>query len=109
MAGGRRSRAESGGENALAGRCSGVDSRPAENGLATLPLPGASAGWYRRRVRPSENPPNDEPSDWPYDENGVDRSLIRWMLSLSPTERLQAVQSSIELLASVRPLPDGLR
>jgi hypothetical protein len=24
-----------------------------------------------------------------YDENGVDLSLIRWMLSLTPTERLQ--------------------
>ena len=47
-----------------------------------------------------------EPDDWPYDEDGVDRSLIRWMLSLSPTERLEAVQSSIELVASVRVVPD---
>jgi hypothetical protein len=40
--------------------------------------------------------------DSPYDENGVDRSLVRWMLSLSPTERLAQVQSSIDLIMSVR-------
>ena len=27
-----------------------------------------------------------------YDENGVDLSLIRWMLSLTPAERLQFVE-----------------
>ena len=53
------------------------------------------------------DPPAEERDDSPYDENGVDRSLIRWMLSLSPTERLAAVQSSIDLLMSVRELPDG--
>ena len=52
-------------------------------------------------------PPAEERDDWPYDENGVDRSLIRRMLSLSPTERLAAVQSSIDLIMSVRELPDG--
>jgi hypothetical protein len=52
---------------------------------------------------------NVDLDDWPYDENGVDRSLIRWMLSLSPTERLEAVQSSIELVASVRAVPDEPR
>lgn len=58
---------------------------------------------------PIDSGNNVEPDDWPYDENGVDRSLIRWMLSLSPTERLEAVQSSIELVASVRALPDEPR
>ncbi|HSN97095.1 MAG TPA: hypothetical protein VLS89_02320 [Candidatus Nanopelagicales bacterium] len=52
-------------------------------------------------------PPPDEGDDSPYDENGVDRSLVRWMLSLSPTERLAAVQSSIDLIMSARELPDG--
>ncbi|XXT14912.1 hypothetical protein WME94_32160 [Sorangium sp. So ce429] len=37
----------------------------------------------------------EERDDSPYDENGVDRSLVRWMLSLSPTERLAQVQRSI--------------
>ncbi|WP_437766523.1 hypothetical protein WMF27_24080 [Sorangium sp. So ce281] len=51
------------------------------------------------------DPPAEERDDGPYDENGVDRSLIRWMLSLSPTERLAQVQSSIDLIMSVREPP----
>jgi hypothetical protein len=39
-----------------------------------------------------------------YDDNGVDRSLIRWMLSLSPAERLAVVQSSIDLVERARPV-----
>jgi hypothetical protein len=44
--------------------------------------------------------------DGVYDENGIDRSLIRWMLSLTPTERLAVVQGSIDLVQSVRRRPD---
>lgn len=33
-----------------------------------------------------------------YDERGVDRSLIRWMLSLSPEERLESLQNALALL-----------
>jgi hypothetical protein len=51
------------------------------------------------------DPPAEERHDSPYDENGVDRSLVRWMLSLSPTERLAQVQSSIDLIMSVREPP----
>ncbi|WP_437595670.1 hypothetical protein WMF28_24145 [Sorangium sp. So ce590] len=51
----------------------------------------------------------EERDDSPYDENGVDRSLVRWMLSLSPTERLAQVQSSIDLVMSVREPSDGAR
>jgi len=32
-----------------------------------------------------------------YDENGVDRSLIRWFLSLSPLERLAALDDAMRL------------
>ena len=39
-----------------------------------------------------------------YDESGVDRSLIRWMLSLSPAERLAVVQGSIDLVERARPI-----
>jgi len=49
-------------------------------------------------------PPSDSPSPaaaGAYDENGVDRSLIRWMLRLSPTERLALLQGFLELHASV--------
>ena len=37
-----------------------------------------------------------------YDERGVDRSLVRWMLSLTPTQRLEALQSYLEQLAEFR-------
>lgn len=43
-----------------------------------------------------------EVRDEPYDENGVDRSLIRWMLTLTPTERLEYLQSTLDLVESVR-------
>jgi hypothetical protein len=41
-----------------------------------------------------------------YDEDGVDVSLIRWMLSLTPRERLRAVDDHSRSLA--RMLPDEL-
>lgn len=37
-----------------------------------------------------------------YDENGVDRSLIRENLALSPDERLAQLERFLEDLASVR-------
>jgi hypothetical protein len=37
-----------------------------------------------------------EPDDDVYDENGVDRSLIRWFLSLSPYERLAALDDAVQ-------------
>lgn len=37
-----------------------------------------------------------------YDERGVDRSLVRWMLSLTPTQRLEALQTYLEQLAEFR-------
>ena len=51
----------------------------------------------------------EERDDGPYDENGVDRSLVRWMLSLSPTERLAHLQSAVDLIMSVREPSDGAR
>ena len=36
------------------------------------------------------------------DENGVDRSLIRWSLSQSPTERVMTVEESLNALATLR-------
>jgi len=41
------------------------------------------------------------------DSDGVDRSLIRWMLRLSPTERLRWLESTDRMLASVKRLPNG--
>lgn len=37
-----------------------------------------------------------------YDANGVDRSLIRWSLAQSPTERVMAVEEALNALATVR-------
>jgi hypothetical protein len=37
-----------------------------------------------------------------YDENGVDRSLIRWSLARTPTERVRAVEETLNALATVR-------
>jgi hypothetical protein len=39
------------------------------------------------------------PEELLYSEDGVDLTLIRWMLSLTPTERLQALQQSVQSLA----------
>lgn len=40
-----------------------------------------------------------------YDENGVDLSLIRYMLRLSPAERLDYLRACIELVQHARLLP----
>ncbi|MGC4090599.1 MAG: hypothetical protein QM756_22555 [Polyangiaceae bacterium] len=47
----------------------------------------------------------DEEASPAYDENGVDRSLVRWMLSLTPDERLEYAESSLKLVESVRREP----
>lgn len=40
-----------------------------------------------------------------YDENGVDLSLVRYSLSLTPTQRLKAVENFMNAMASVRTAP----
>ena len=45
-----------------------------------------------------------------FDENGVDLSLVRYSLSLTPTQRLKAVENFMNAMAGVRtapPLADG--
>ncbi len=37
-----------------------------------------------------------------YDANGVDRSLIRWNLSCTPTERVRAVEETLNALATLK-------
>jgi hypothetical protein len=37
-----------------------------------------------------------------HSEDGVDLTLIRWMLSLTPEERLQVLQQSVQSLLRVR-------
>lgn len=40
-----------------------------------------------------------------YDANGVDRSLIRWSLSCTPTERVRAVEETLNALATLKRWP----
>ena len=37
-----------------------------------------------------------------YDERGVDVSLVRWMLSLTPAERLQVLQEHVDEIQQIR-------
>jgi hypothetical protein len=41
---------------------------------------------------PGSTGSTDTPFYGEYDENGVDLSLLRWMLGLSPLERLQVME-----------------
>ena len=41
-------------------------------------------------------------SDRLYSKDGVDLSLIRWMLSMTPTERLQTLQQNIRSIMRLR-------
>ncbi len=46
-----------------------------------------------------------EPAPLPdYSSDGVDLTLIRWMLSLTPAERLAFLEQRIEDLAAIRAL-----
>ena len=36
-----------------------------------------------------------------YSDDGVDLTLIRWMLSLTPSERLQVLQESVQSIAKL--------
>ncbi len=37
-----------------------------------------------------------------YSEDGVDLTMIRWMLSLTPAERLEVLQSAVNSILDVR-------
>jgi hypothetical protein len=42
-----------------------------------------------------------------YSEDGVDLTLIRWMLSLTPAERLQFLQRHVNRILAIRELNAG--
>ncbi len=48
-------------------------------------------------IQPHEQ--NDPPT---YSEDGVDLTLIRWMLSLTPSERLQVLQRNVWSILRLR-------
>ncbi len=41
-------------------------------------------------------------SDRVYSEDGVDLTLIRWMLSLTPAERLDALEANVRSILRLR-------
>lgn len=62
-------------------------------------------------MAPARHPPKDSerpggaspPPDAPtHSEDGVDLTLIRWMLRLTPTERLQAAQDMVDTVEALR-------
>jgi hypothetical protein len=51
---------------------------------------------------------NDDPSDLTdYSADGVDLTLIRWMLSLTPAERLGYLEERVNDIISIRELNAG--
>jgi len=52
----------------------------------------------------NQRPPREAPVESTYSSDGVDLTLIRWMLSLSPLERLEVLQASAGSLARLREL-----
>jgi hypothetical protein len=55
--------------------------------------------------RPSANPirtPPTRPEAISVSPNGVDLTLIRWMLSLTPVERLRTLQGAADSLGRLR-------
>lgn len=47
----------------------------------------------------SEKAPATQSEQITYSDDGVDLTLIRWMLSLTPSERLQVLQQNVQSLA----------
>lgn len=44
----------------------------------------------------------EDPQQRAYNDDGVDLTLIRWMLSLTPTQRLQVLQQNVSSIARLR-------
>jgi hypothetical protein len=51
-------------------------------------------------TKPKEG--NSPGTEQTHSEDGVDLTLIRWMLSLTPAERLQVLQQSVQSLLRLR-------
>jgi hypothetical protein len=54
------------------------------------------------------SPPDTDSAEQLYDENGVDLSLVRYTLRLTPTERLKAVENFMNAMATVKHLPSSV-
>jgi hypothetical protein len=49
-----------------------------------------------------EHEAQTDPPESPYDSSGVDVTLIRWMLDMTPAERLQVLQSFVDAIWKAR-------
>ncbi len=49
----------------------------------------------------------DQQPEAEYSEDGVDLTLIRWMLSLTPAERLEVLQQHVKGVLAIRELNGG--
>jgi hypothetical protein len=56
-------------------------------------------------MQAAQRPDIEEERTPTYDENGVDRSLVRFMLELTPEQRLEYAESSLRLAEMVRREP----
>lgn len=61
-----------------------------------------------RKAMMADEPEEIEQAPLPdYSEDGVDLTLIRWMLSLTPAERLEFLEERIEDILAIRALNAG--
>jgi hypothetical protein len=69
----------------------------------------APTAWASRHAVPASPASDDGAGPEGADEldDGVDLSLIRWMLELAPAERLAALQGFVDSVLSLRDGADG--
>lgn len=54
------------------------------------------------RVEPEPGACNEPSAQPTHSEDGVDLTLIRWMLSLTPAERLEVLQNNVRSILRLR-------
>ena len=55
-------------------------------------------------VMPKDQSQPSDSAENAYDRNGVDLTLIRWMLTLTPVERIEHIQQAADSLEELRSL-----
>jgi hypothetical protein len=64
--------------------------------------------FYATRYADLRNVPTEDPAGLTdYSSDGVDLTLIRWMLSLTPAERLEFLEQRVNDILSIRELNAG--
>lgn len=65
-------------------------------------FPGQPEQRREGKVAPKSGKDCSAPEPSAYSEDGVDVTLIRWMLSLSPAERLRVLQENVRAILRLR-------